>query len=451
MAPDQATDLRDDIPLMAIATGNADPFECMLLEDGHLGLVGVREPRREDDGGALTGRIHYYIDARDRLERQPRQRHRAPVGRAEHGRSAAELWGTSSRARASTNYDVVLLPCEGSAYDHGDTARSRLGKYANLGGRVFVTHYSYEWAAPGGNWKSNAGKQPSNEGAPWGERRDLGRGPAVPRRPVAGVVPVPNASGETEPTTITGTINRRSKGHRSSRTGCPATVRARLTDDDEGQISRAAGEARRRLDPVEQRGDAVDRPTAGTRTDSSTYTYTSGGKTYCGPPKSGKLSDWEEIANSASSVQHMTFDTPLDAGLNDAGVPNYCGRVVYSDFHVSASALSGKSTFPASCNTGDLSAQEKALEFMLFDLTSCVEPDNVAPQPTPTCTPPPVPEGLRVRDVPDGCNTGTVANAAPTAPPARVRERRVRRGCSPQSCSTQGPVVRTRRATGAAT
>src|SRR5262249_2460515 len=55
---------------------------------------------------------------------------------------------------------------------------------------------------------------------------------------------------------------------------------------------------------------------------------------------------------------HFTFNTPV-------GVPaaSQCGRVVYSDFHVSASALSGLSNFPGSCNTGTLSNQEKALEF----------------------------------------------------------------------------------------
>jgi len=35
--------------------------------------------------------------------------------------------------------------------------------------------------------------------------------------------------------------------------------------------------------------------------------------------------------------------------------------------------------FPASCRQGTLSAQEKALEFMFFDLTACVAPDNLPP------------------------------------------------------------------------
>jgi len=76
----------------------------------------------------------------------------------------------------------------------------------------------------------------------------------------------------------------------------------------------------------------------------------------------------------------LTFNAPIGAAP-----AAQCGRVVYSDFHVSASALQAGSTFPESCKPGDLSAQEKALEFMLFDLTSCLTPDYVPPA-SPTYT-----------------------------------------------------------------
>jgi hypothetical protein len=41
--------------------------------------------------------------------------------------------------------------------------------------------------------------------------------------------------------------------------------------------------------------------------------------------------------------------------------------------------------FPVACKQGDLTPQEKALEFMFFDLTACVSPDNLPP-PKPAVT-----------------------------------------------------------------
>ncbi|HSQ68128.1 MAG TPA: hypothetical protein VLM85_33185 [Polyangiaceae bacterium] len=60
---------------------------------------------------------------------------------------------------------------------------------------------------------------------------------------------------------------------------------------------------------------------------------------------------------------HYTFDTPFNQ------TPT-CGRVVFSDFHVADNSSSG-TTFPNECPTGPMNAQEKALEFLLYDLSSC--------------------------------------------------------------------------------
>jgi hypothetical protein len=89
-------------------------------------------------------------------------------------------------------------------------------------------------------------------------------------------------------------------------------------------------------------------------------------------------------------VQHMTIDTPVIVPQDPDKV---CGRVVYSDFHV-ANAQNGALTFPAECPTNDLVPQEKILEFMLFDLASCIGIDKPpAPPPLPPPPPPPLPPG----------------------------------------------------------
>lgn len=75
-------------------------------------------------------------------------------------------------------------------------------------------------------------------------------------------------------------------------------------------------------------------------------------------------------------VKYMTFNTPV-------GTPaaQQCGRAVLSDIHVSSGQ--NASTVPTSCTKTALTAQEKALAFLFFDLSSCVQDDKVAPEPPP--------------------------------------------------------------------
>jgi hypothetical protein len=86
-------------------------------------------------------------------------------------------------------------------------------------------------------------------------------------------------------------------------------------------------------------------------------------------------------SEAAGATQYFSFNTPTTPNTNVDGVP-HCGRVVFSDLHVGAASGDNPiNPVPGSCAMNALSPQEAALEFMLFDLSSCLTPDEVPPTP----------------------------------------------------------------------
>ena len=112
-----------DIPKIAVATGEADQVECVLRK------VGIDDAEFTDASG--TGRINFYGSAG------------SPGSLIDAATPSANvLMNTVANLEA---YDVLMLPCEGGAYGKTSAQLANLIAFANAGGRVYSSHYSYVW------------------------------------------------------------------------------------------------------------------------------------------------------------------------------------------------------------------------------------------------------------------------------------------------------------------
>ncbi|MEO6950637.1 MAG: hypothetical protein ABI321_02410 [Polyangia bacterium] len=298
------------IPHMAIATGKADPLECLFLK------LGIDPAEITVPSG--TGRIHFF-----------------------RGTDSPGLDTTPSAPTADTlyssldslkKYDVVLVPCEGSEYDKSKVngtalptdPRGLFQQYLDAGGRLFSTHYSYDWLTyPNSPYNKIAKKQSSSGLWPVGQKDDYNN------------------------TIATTLVNTFPKG---------MDFIAWLT-------AAGAKSAPGTLDINQGRSDLID----------VDPTYAQAWATF-------DFSKDSNVNNGKPAVMHTTFNTPTDPASDDMGQPLYCGRVVFSDFHATAGAVSDNSKpFPDACATDAMTDQEKALAFMLFDLSSCVQDDSTVP------------------------------------------------------------------------
>jgi len=221
-------------------------------------------------------------------------------------------------------YDIVLLSCEGRPTQ--DTQPQFLAEYAAAGGRVFAEHFHYTWLRDGEPFAS------SNL-AMWSER-DAGD---AYNDPINGTLVTTLPNGQPFP-----------KG---------VAMKEWLTSVN--------GLLGGKLAIAQARHNAL----------------VTGANT---PSQSWIVADENAVP---ASTQYFSFDMPIDAGIDDAGLLNVCGRVVFSDLHIGAGAHDYESiagaTVPQGCANRDLSGTEKALEFMLFDLSSCVVPVSATPKPPP--------------------------------------------------------------------
>jgi hypothetical protein len=284
-----------DIPMIAISTGSVDALECVFRQ------MGIADTEFTDDNGTVNpgGHIHLY------------QGSDAP-GAVINASTPNEtvLMGSSTLING---YDMLMFPCQGSPSNQATaTGATNLLAFANSGGRIFATHYSYAWLEPASPYNSLFVDANNNGVANWtiAAEQQIGAG--------VGTVNTNFSDGATmaqwlqnSGSTVTGTSNQ--------------------------------------IDISTLRTDvaSVIAPTQ------SWLTLNSG--SYNG--QTGK------------PVMQMTFNAPVGAPA-----ANQCGRVVYNDYHVFNASTTG-AQYPAECAAvSTMSAQEQMLEYALFDLSSFVTP-----------------------------------------------------------------------------
>jgi hypothetical protein len=319
-----------NIPNIAVSTGGADTMECILAR------IGVAESEYTGDPTSTTGHIHIFQGAggNDTVN---------PQGPS----SPQSLWDTDADIN---RYDVVMLSCEGS--ETTDPNSQVLADYVNGGGRVFASHYHYAFFF---NDETNTNATQFPNVANWSLAYNAATGGGLLggsdsyNEAVAAIIQTTLASGAAFP---------EGQALKTWLNGVGA-----LTGPPTGELGIPDGAGRY---------DGVVGPTNVSTVWAATDPNT--------------ISQGESV-----SSQYFSFDMPFNAPLNDAGVPGYCGRVVYSDLHVGAASndYQNSETVPTGCSYPQaLSADEDAIEFILFDLSSCVTPVTSIPQPPPVQPPP---------------------------------------------------------------
>lgn len=299
------------IPRIALATGAADPLQCLLkkigIDESEFGIAGS------------DARIHLYAGGGFDDSGTPRNAS-SSFASGPNFASAESLWASATELK---KYDVVMLACEGTENDtvqhKPSTAKQAVYDYAKAGGRLFTTHYHHTFF-------SN-----SPDAAPKGVAQWTDKPPPVNGDPLMNAAQAD----------IVGTFPK------------ALAMKEWLTK----QSALTAG----KLSMVDARHN-VDGVNAGGL-------------------------DWIQAISTNSSVpglagqtavQYLSFNAPVAAPDDQV-----CGRVVFTNLHVGAGTEGAAKDdptqpFPTSCQTQNLSPQQKALEFMLFDLSSCVQKDDGA-------------------------------------------------------------------------
>jgi len=326
-----------DMPIIAFTSG-CDPAECFLR---HVGIsdsefvapgaplpvpwtAAAAKPAMPTPEGA--GHVRFYTGRNE-------QTSGGNASMVSGGNTYANtyMWWTSS-ANLLEN-DIIFNACECSPYDRGAAAYPAMDAYLKGGGRLFTTHYYYNWFAP------TTGTADLESVASWNPNKNT------------------NSPTETEMDTIDQTF--------------PKGI-AFATWLQDNAITTTLGSI-----------------TLGDTRDNMNNILPAGCQAAAAAGAGSCLSTQWIYNKAQAHPRYISFNTPVAAP-----VANQCGRAVFSDVHLSGTT--SNATFPEECMdsnldpTSDHVTNEKALEFLFFDLSSCVQNDyNPSMNMPPPSNPPP--------------------------------------------------------------
>jgi hypothetical protein len=267
------------------------------------------------------------------------------------------LWATQGQLMP---YDVVLLSCEGGeTYNANPQA---LEGYLNAGGRAFASHFHYAWfSGPIDSTGVNTYEAPSDWSnlAQWSGGEGGGGGGGFGGGGGGGSCTNSTFSGGAP---VGGVIDLKLNNGSGQAFSKGVTLDTWL--DENGALGGVSGVANTELPIYQPKYNAL---VSSSNSESQPWITA------------------DPSADETNSTLYFSFDTPV-------GSSTPCGRAVFSDLHVGgnpATCDNDKKPPPSSCDNVDLSPQEKALEFMLFDLSSCVIPDTVTVSADAGLPPPP--------------------------------------------------------------
>jgi len=153
-----------DLPQIAISTGSADSLECLVRR------LGIADKEITTDKEA--GKIHLFADLnannKDGVGTGTAAFDASFAGGSRALNDSTTLWGTATDPGKLNNYDIVILSCEGA--QHPETkpqqAMDRLKAYADLGGRVFLSHWHNIWIEGSTHGDMVSGAKPAIWSAP---------------------------------------------------------------------------------------------------------------------------------------------------------------------------------------------------------------------------------------------------------------------------------------------